>query len=145
MNSPNLQKLYQETILKYNKQPQNYGVIESYSHLFTGQNRMCGDYIDLYLSFENERENRLQGFSFEGEGCAIMKASASIMTELMKGKSQQEIEVLVGFFYDVVYERSLFQADIGEANIFAGLSKFPSRMQCALLPWDALRKGLSHE
>lgn len=105
---------------------------------------MCGDYISLHLAFDKEQPSLkvIANLSFEGEGCAILKASSSMMTELLKGKNINEVSHLFKEFKKILFNEIEFSDKLGEINIFAGLAKFPSRIQCALLSWDTLIKGL---
>jgi len=138
MNNVFFSKLYQETILRYNKHPKNFGKLEN-ACCFEGQNKMCGDFIRLFLHLT---ENKIEAASFEGEGCAILKASASMMTDLLKGKFLHEIDELFDNFKSILENSGSYCEDLKEANVFAGLSHFHSRAQCALLPWETLINGI---
>lgn len=137
--SSNLQELYQEMILDHNRRPRNFRVIED-GRKSEGYNPLCGDRLTVYLRVEN---GRIQDASFQGSGCAISKASASLMTDSVKGKTVEEAEALFERFHQMVtgstngtddgYE------DLGKLSILAGVRQFPIRVKCATLPWHALR------
>lgn len=137
--------LYQTVILEHNKNPKNFGKINNACCHFDGQNRMCGDFISIYLSLEtlNEKGKKISNISFEGQGCAILKASASLMTELLQGKSVSDTQSLFEDFIRLTSGELDFCESLNQLNIFSGLSAFQSRLQCARLPWDTLFKGLS--
>ncbi len=105
---------------------------------------MCGDYLTVHISFKEavKDEKQVSDISFEGDGCAILKASASMMTDLLLGKTVKEIEGLFILFQKIIHGEINFSDDLGQVNIFSGLGRFPSRIQCAILPWDTLVKGM---
>lgn len=138
----NFNQLYQTTILTHNKQPKNYGKLKEPCCSITGENQMCGDYISIHLVFDEKQENVLK-LSFEGEGCAILKASASMMSELIKNKNIEEIHQLAKEFDRILKGEMEYSQKLGEMNIFHGLSRFQSRMRCALLAWETLLKGIN--
>lgn len=146
MNSKNHSDLYQKTILAHNKIPKNFGKMVGSCCSYHGQNRMCGDYITLHLKFDNDKDGqkKLVNITFEGEGCALLIASASMMTELLKGKKIQEINQLMIEFKVILHEEVCYNDNLGEANVFAGLSKYQSRVQCAMLSWETLIKGINN-
>ena len=147
MNSANYVDIYQTTILSHNKSPKNFGKITNPCCSFHGQNQMCGDYVILHMNFEEKEPSKeiLTNLSFEGEGCAILMASSSMMTELLKGKNLMEIRELMNEFRKILYGEIEFCQNLGEINIFAGLSKFSSRIQCAMLSWETLIKGINNK
>jgi len=136
-------ELYQKTILAYNKSPKNFGKIVGPCCEIHGQNQMCGDYLSLHLVFDDEKT--LDNISFEGEGCAILMASASMMTELLKGKSMVEIGGLLTEFRKILNGELEYSQILGELNIFSGLAQFQSRIKCALLAWDTLMEGVREQ
>ena len=137
-----LRELYQEVILDHNKNPRNYRKISGYSHFAEGDNPLCGDHIDVYLSVKNEV---ITDISFMGKGCAISKSSASLMTEELKGKSLIEAhEVFRKFHQLVTSEINSFPElnDLGKLEVFAGVKEFPLRIKCASLAWHTFNAAL---
>lgn len=137
-------ELYQQVILQHNKNPKNFGKLEEASSKFAGHNKMCGDYVVIQISFcvDDNFKKYVSKIAFEGEGCAILKASASIMTELLKDKTLDQIHGLLNDFRRILSGDLESSETLHQANIFAGLTTFPSRVQCAALPWDTLHKGI---
>jgi nitrogen fixation NifU-like protein len=131
-----LQDLYQEVILDHNRRPRNFRVIEG-GQRAEGYNPLCGDRLTVYLLVE---DGRVRDASFLGSGCAISKASASLMTDAVKGKTLDEIDALFGSF-----QRMITRApdepvdDLGKLSVLAGVRQFPVRVKCASLPWHTLR------
>ena len=143
MLTQQLRDLYQEVILYHTKNPRNFGKLSSVSHDAKGHNPLCGDRLELYLFLDGER---IEGVSFVGAGCAISTASASMMTETLKGKTAQEAEALIGKFQNVVTGRSLCEDDsLGKLAVFAGVRDYPVRVKCATLAWHTLRAALVHK
>jgi len=133
-----LRDLYQEVILEHSKKPRNYGPLPSANHQAEGYNPLCGDH---YTIFANVQDGVIHEISFHGSGCAISKASASMMTQALKGKSVEEAEVWFNRFHDLVTGQN--HADtLGKLAVFAGVSEFPLRVKCATLAWHALRAAL---
>lgn len=130
----NLRELYQQVILDHNKNPKNFGKIEPHNHQAQGDNPLCGDHLDVYLFIEGDTVTNI---SFEGNGCAIAKASASLMTTMVKGKSvQQTRELLKKFQKLVMTEVDEAEAvGLGKLAVFAGVREFPVRIKCATLAW----------
>lgn len=145
MSNKQFLSLYQTTVLEHNKNPKNFGKINNPSHCCSGQNKMCGDYLDIYLSLNlvDNEEKQITNISFEGQGCAILIASASMMTELIKGKFFLETQKLILEFLCLTSGELNHSEHLHELNIFAGISVFQSRLQCAKLPWNTLFEGLS--
>jgi len=133
--------LYQEVILDHNRKPRNYGTLEHASHHAEGHNPLCGDRIVVSLQLDGERIGNL---AFEGESCAICKASASMMTVNVKGKSRAEAKALIQEFRDMATGK--LDADglrhIGRLAVFAGVRDLPTRVKCAILPWHTLHAAL---
>jgi nitrogen fixation NifU-like protein len=135
MNS-GLEDLYQEVILDHNRRPRNFRTIAQGRHA-EGHNPLCGDRVTVYLRVEGDR---ILDASFQGSGCAISKASASLMTDSVKGKTIQEAEALFDRFQRLI-TRSTGEPvdDLGKLSVFAGVRQFPVRVKCATLPWHTLR------
>jgi nitrogen fixation NifU-like protein len=134
-----LRELYQEVILEHSKHPRNYRVLQTANHKAEGYNPLCGDHYTVYLDVQ---DGAIRDISFEGAGCAISKASASMMTQSLKGKSADEAEALFSRFHDLVTGRAGSGDEIGKLAVFAGVSEFPLRVKCATLAWHALRAAL---
>jgi|TARA_B110000971_G_scaffold99726_1_gene102579 nitrogen fixation NifU-like protein len=135
--------LYQEVILDHNKKPRNYGKLADASHHAVGHNPLCGDRISVALNLE---EALINGVAFEGESCAICKASASMMTTAIKGKSQEDAEVLIQEFLAMATGKLDLNAPnkIGRlAAVFAGVCDLPTRVKCAILPWHTLHAAFN--
>ncbi|HEY6274426.1 MAG TPA: SUF system NifU family Fe-S cluster assembly protein [Terriglobales bacterium] len=137
-----LRELYQEVILEHSKHPRNYRALQTANHQAEGFNPLCGDH---YTVFVDVHDGSIRDISFEGTGCAISKASASMMTQSLKGKSSDEAEALFSKFHDLVTGRSTVSDDVGKLAVFAGVSEFPIRVKCATLAWHALRAALRGE
>jgi nitrogen fixation protein NifU and related proteins len=136
-----LATLYQDLILDHNRAPRNYRVIEDANRRMEGHNPLCGDRLTVWLKLEDDR---IRDVSFQGSGCAISRASASLMTQAVAGKTRTEAEHLVDRFRSLV-TGSLQQGEVeslGKLAAFAGISEFPARIKCASLPWHALRGAL---
>jgi nitrogen fixation NifU-like protein len=137
-----LNDLYQEVILDHNKRPRNCGDLPGANHQAVGHNPLCGDKIVVFLKLE---EGRVAEVRFRGAGCAISTASASIMTELIKGKTVEEVEKLFGAFHSLVTgtpESSPDSADIGKLAVFQGVCEYPVRVKCATLAWHTMLAAL---
>ncbi len=134
--------LYQEIILDHNKNPRNFRVMEHANRVVEGFNPLCGDHYTVYLKLNGDT---IEDISFSGSGCAISKASASVMSALLKGKSREEAQKLFEIFHDLVtgrMERSGKSEDLGRLEAFAGVSEFPARVKCASLAWHTMRGAL---
>ena len=134
--------LYQEVILDHNKKPRNYGTIAHASHHADGENPLCGDHISVTLKLDGEN---IAAIAFEGESCAICKASASMMTAAVKGKTCADAEILIREFRDMVTGKLEPAASdhIGRLAVFAGVRDLPSRVKCAILPWHTLHAAFN--
>ena len=134
--------LYQEVILDHNRKPRNYGALEHASHHAEGHNPLCGDHISVALDFDGERIGRI---AFQGESCAICKASASMMTVNAKGKTRAEAETLIQEFRDMATGKLDLACPhhIGRLVVFAGVRDLPTRVKCAILPWHTLHAALN--
>jgi nitrogen fixation NifU-like protein len=137
-----LRDLYQEVILEHSRHPRNYRALPSPSHKAEGFNPLCGDRFTIYAEV---KDGAIQDVSFEGAGCAISKASASMMTQSVKGKSTAEAEELFTRFHDLVTGRAGSGDALGKLAVFGGVSEFPLRVKCATLAWHALRAALRGE
>jgi nitrogen fixation NifU-like protein len=137
-------QLYQEVILDHNKKPRNYGRLADATHRAEGLNPLCGDHIWVDVKVANEA---VDAIAFEGQSCAICKASASMMTGAVKGKRIAEAEALVdGFRAMVTGTASEDEArQLGRLNVFAGIKDLPSRVKCAVLPWHTLHAAFHHD
>lgn len=137
-----LKELYQQVILDHNKSPRNFRKMENASSQAEGYNPLCGDHIDVYVLVEDGIVNDV---SFNGEGCAISKASASVMTSMLKGKTKEEAEKLFNKFHDLVTGKLGDKPDVeelGKLAVFAGVQEFPVRVKCASLAWHTLMSAL---
>jgi nitrogen fixation NifU-like protein len=135
-----LRELYQEVILEHSKRPRNYRVLESANHKAEGFNPLCGDHYTIYVDV---KDGSIQDISFQGTGCAISRASASMMTQSLKGKTTAEAENIFTSFHDLVTGHDTSRGeDLGKLAVFAGVSEFPVRVKCASLAWHALRAAL---
>jgi nitrogen fixation NifU-like protein len=140
-----LRELYQQVILDHNKSPRNFRVIENANHYSEGYNPLCGDRIDIYLDVEN---GIVKDISFQGKGCAISKASASLMSGMVKGKPVEEAEKLFEKFHDLITGKLVDNADteeLGKLAVFAGVRDFPARVKCASLAWHTMINALKEE
>ncbi|RKY94357.1 MAG: SUF system NifU family Fe-S cluster assembly protein [Ignavibacteriae bacterium] len=138
-----LKELYQQVILDHNKSPRNFRKMENASSQAEGYNPLCGDHIDVYVLVE---DGIVKDVSFNGEGCAISKASASVMTSMLKGKSKEEAEKLFNKFHNLVTGKlgdDPEVEDLGKLAVFAGVQEFPIRVKCASLAWHTLMSALS--
>ncbi len=137
-----LTDLYQEVILDHNKHPRNFREPDTFNRDAIGHNPLCGDRIRLYLQIE---ESRIVDVSFQGSGCAISQASASLMTQALKGHTVEEFEKLFGRFHSLVTGKMVeaSQDDLGKLVVFSGVSQYPVRVKCATLPWHTLRAALN--
>jgi nitrogen fixation NifU-like protein len=138
---PDLRELYQEVILEHNKAPRNYRELATASHRAEGFNPLCGDHFTVYLDLEDDS---IRDISFQGSGCAISKASASLMTQSVRGKTRAEAEILFNQFHKLVTGQSAngSRADLGKLAVFSGVSEFPVRVKCATLAWHALHAAM---
>ena len=137
-----LQSLYQSVILDHNRSPRNKRAMEGASHYAAGRNPLCGDEIGVWLRVE---DGRLADVSFEGKGCAISQASASLMTQAVKGKSADEARVLFERFQSLVTGRAdaaEVEPQLGRVVALSGIARFPMRVKCASLSWHAMHAAL---
>ena len=144
----NLRELYQEVILDHNKNPRNsYKMTDATCHS-EGFNPLCGDHLTLYLQIQNEI---ITAISFEGNGCAISTASASLMTEYLKNKTREEAHQLFENFHALMTndhpltDESTLQQRFGKLTVLAGVREFPARIKCATLAWHTLKAALENQ
>jgi len=140
-----LRDLYQEMILEHSRSPRNRRAMPKTEHRAVGYNPLCGDQITVYVALDGDR---IADVSFEGHGCAISTASASILTEIVKGKTLSEAEAIFGRFHDLVTGRpegSSRPGELGKLAVFGGVSEFPARVKCATLAWHTFRAALDEE
>src|SRR5262245_66578883 len=140
-----LSELYQQVILDHNKKPRNFHKLENANRTAEGYNPLCGDQLNLYLQVEDDQ---VKDIGFEGSGCAIWKASASMMTQAIKGKSKKEAEILFDEFHRMVTGKLDEEAEenhLGRLKIFAGVRDFPVRVKCATLSWHTLKAVMASE
>jgi nitrogen fixation NifU-like protein len=146
MTTANASKLYQETILTLNKKPLNYGILpEKNCSIAECHNPHCGDSVKLFVKFSLNNSPKIKKIVFNGESCAVTRASASLMTENLKDKNLKEIKNLASNFSSLIdnpnfNQHDNYTMDLGNLSIFNSLNNFPSRKMCALLPWKALEK-----
>ena len=137
-----LKQLYQDIILEHGKSPRNLGKCKGYSHDAKGYNPLCGDKVHVYLKLDKEK--KVEGLTFEGDGCAISLASASIMTELVKGRSFDEAKEIMNAFLDMIKNTSEIQSNHLDEDqktklmSLSGVNQFPMRVKCATLSWHTL-------
>lgn len=140
-----LNDLYQDTILEHNKNPRNFRAIEDADKEADGNNPLCGDALRVYVKLDGDTVGDV---SFKGSGCAISKASASMMTQVVKGKSKDEAETLFNEFHRMVtggLDVETEENHLGKLKIFAGVLEFPARVKCASLSWHTLNAALHGE
>ena len=149
-----LSDLYQEVILDHNRRPRNFHALAEPSHSAEGYNPLCGDRLTLYLKVNGDT---IEDVSFEGGGCAISKASASLMTDALKGKSVNEARAMFDQFHAMITsdpttplpdesaEAHSAKVDLGKLSVFAGVREFPTRIKCASLAWHTMKAAVAHE
>ena len=141
-----LKQLYQDIILEHGKNPRNLGKCKGYSHDASGYNPLCGDKVHVYLKMDNKK--KVEGLTFEGDGCAISLASASIMTELVQGKSFEEAQEIKNAFLNMIKNTSEIQSNYLDEDqktklmSLSGVKQFPMRVKCATLSWHTLVSAL---
>ena len=137
-----LRELYQELIIDHSKRPRNFKVLDTANRKLEGYNPLCGDKLTVFLELEHDR---VQNISFQGSGCAISTASASVMTESVKGKTLAEAEALFDVFHQMVMGKPPAAGnapELGKLAVFSGVSEFPARVKCATLAWHTLYAAL---
>ena len=145
----NLKELYQEIILDHGKNPRNLKSINNYNKDAKGHNPLCGDKVHIYLKMNGNM--KIEDISFEGSGCAISMASASIMTELFKGKEQKEVKEIVDDFLDMIKEKpdlstnKLKEDEKTKLMCLSGVKQYPMRVKCATLSWHTLTSAMNND
>lgn len=139
-----MRELYQETILDHNRRPRNFHKLEGANRVAEGYNPLCGDKLTIYLKIEN---NAVKDISFQGSGCAISMASASMMTQSVKEKTVDTVHSLFENFHNLLtgkHQETPLTEKLGKLSVFAGVLEFPARVKCATLPWHTLRAALEN-
>jgi nitrogen fixation NifU-like protein len=137
-----LRDLYQDVILEHSKAPRNYRELPAANHKAEGFNPLCGDRFTVYVALEGDA---IRDISFQGSGCAISKASASMMTQIVKGKTMAEAKKIFGRFHEMVTGHAPAggnESELGKLTVFSGVSEFPVRVKCATLAWHTLHAAL---
>lgn len=137
-----LRELYQQVILDHNRSPRNFRELPDPTRKIEGYNPLCGDHYTVYLKVDGDV---IQDISFTGSGCAISKASASMMSSSVKGKTRQEADALFEVFHKMVTGETSGSDELGRFAPFSGVSEFPARVKCAILAWHTLRSALHEE
>jgi nitrogen fixation NifU-like protein len=142
--STELDDLYQEVILDHGRKPRNFHKLDDANREAEGLNPLCGDHFKLYVKLDGDK---ISDIAFEGSGCAISKASASLMTTVVKGKTVAEAERLFGSFHALVTEGpgKVNVSELGKLAALSGVCEFPTRVKCASLVWHTLKNALDHE
>ena len=144
----NLKQLYQDIILEHGKNPRNLGKCEGYSHEAKGYNPLCGDKVHVYLKLDNGK--KVECLTFEGDGCAISLASASIMTELIRGKSVNDAKEIMNAFLNMIKNTSKIQSNHLDEDqktklmSLSGVKQYPMRVKCATLSWHTLISAIDN-
>jgi nitrogen fixation NifU-like protein len=138
--SDELNELYQQVILDHSRKPRNFRVMPAPDHSAEGNNPLCGDHYTVFLKLEGDV---IQDISFQGSGCAISKASASMMTDHLKGKTVAHAREFFSQYQDMVTTGHAHEEEMGKLSAFAGVHNFPMRVKCAILPWHAMLAGLN--
>jgi len=137
---PDLRELYQELILEHSKAPRNYRAMERADRKAEGYNPLCGDHFTVYVQTQGDS---IADITFQGSGCAISKASASLMTQSVKGKTREQAKQLFELFHRTVTgENHGLSVDLGKLSVFSGVAEFPARVKCATLAWHTLQAAL---
>jgi len=141
-----LMDLYQEVILDHNRKPRNFGKLEDADHFAEGNNPLCGDQLRLYIKMDGDRVEEIR---FEGSGCAISTASASLMTEIVGGRTLGDVEDLYQGFHELLTGDPSVTAEaapeLGKLAVFSGVREFPVRVKCATLAWHTLQAALKDQ
>jgi nitrogen fixation NifU-like protein len=130
-----LSELYQQVILDHSKSPRNFRKLETANRVAQGHNPLCGDNYTIYALMDGDV---IKEIGFQGSGCAISKASASLLTDSLKGKTRQEVKAMFEKVHDMVTTGKVSDGGLGKLAVFAGVHKFPARVKCAILPWHAV-------
>jgi nitrogen fixation NifU-like protein len=141
--NPELRELYQDLILDHGRHPRNFGGLDGYTHKLEGFNPLCGDRLTVYLKVV---DGKIEAIGFEGQGCAISVASASLMTERLKGKTVDEALALFEPVHQLLMTGDLDEEEsesLGKLTMLSGVSEFPTRVKCATLAWHTMKGALS--
>ncbi len=145
----NLKELYQEIILDHGKNPRNLGSIDKFNRDAKGHNPLCGDKVHIYLKLDEKK--KIEDISFEGSGCAISMASASIMTDLFKGKEESEVKEIINDFLEMIKEKpelssqKLQDDEKTKLMCLSGVKQYPMRVKCATLSWHTLTSAINND
>ena len=138
-----LSELYEELIKDHSKQPRNFRDLPDANHKAVGQNPLCGDHLIVYL---NLQDDKITDVAFRGDGCAISKSSASLMTQALKGKTKDEAERMFAQFHELLtgpHDAEVDTEKLGKLAVFSGVRRFPVRVKCATLAWHTLLNALN--
>lgn len=138
----NFNELYQEVILDHSRSPRNFRELPGANSTAQGRNPMCGDQVTVFVK---TKDNLIEDVTFQGSGCAIAKASASVMTTALKGKTLEEAHKLFEQFHELVKGGRAADSQLGKLAVFAGVHKYPARVKCAILCWHAVMAALANE
>jgi nitrogen fixation protein NifU and related proteins len=138
----NFNELYQQVILDHSRSPRNFRELPGANCQAQGRNPLCGDQVTVFVK---TKDNRIEDVTFQGSGCAIAKASASVMTTALQGKTLEEAHKLFERFHQLVKDGRSDGAQMGKLEVFAGVHKYPSRVKCAILCWHAVMAALAGE
>jgi nitrogen fixation protein NifU and related proteins len=134
-----LEALYQETILDHNRRPRNFRELEDATGHSEGRNPLCGDQVSVWVKVDGDR---IAEATFKGQGCAIAKASASLMTAAIAGKSKDEVNAIFDHFHAMVTGKEAADPSLGSLKVLGGVSKYPIRVKCATLAWHAMKAAI---
>ena len=137
-----LEELYQQVILDHCKAPRNFHALDGANRKGEGYNPLCGDNYTVFVKMDGDK---VQDAAFQGSGCCISKASASLMTDIVKGKTKTEVKALFDKVHDMVTTGNVNEDGIGKLAVFAGVHKFPARVKCAILSWHAVLAAVNGE
>lgn len=137
-----LTDLYQEVILDHSRKPRNFRILSEANHSAEGKNPLCGDHFTIYVNLENDR---IKEITFQGSGCAISKAAASIMTDQVRGKTVEEAQKQFSEYQKMVTTGEADEESLGKLYAFSGVHNFPMRVKCAVLPWHAMIASLKSD
>lgn len=146
MSTNEQRELYQQVIIEHSKNPRNYKKMDDYTHFSDGYNPLCGDHLKVYLHVNKDKI--IDDLSFEGDGCAISKASASMMTQALKGKNVEQAKELFEQFHSLITGKLNPETEpnkLGKLAIFSGIWHFPSRVKCASLSWHTMNGAINQK
>jgi len=142
MSNADLRDLYQEVIMDHNKKPRNFREMNNANHLAHGNNPLCGDALVVFLKLN---DGVIEDVSFQGSGCAISVASASLMTEVLKGKTLAEAETLYELVHKQMTGEEIDSSSLGKLAVLSGVKEFPARVKCATLSWHTLHAAMDSD